>query len=247
MEEVLATCISIGLAIVGIGLAIYFYLRSKKEKKPNIRMKSFNIFGESIARILPDTIEVTYWGDPIQNLTVTNIAFWNAGKEPIRWEDVAEQETLEIFPRNEFQILSASIIQANNDAANVQFVDANEDEVVFKFDFLEQDDGAVFQIFHTGQKDSDLTIRGKIIGATIDYGKPTTKFRKWVNNNFSFVAYMALLAILVTVLLVFKSEVFGYVFFPIFFVLAIAVQAREWFSGRRKRPPQSLDMFERFE
>jgi hypothetical protein len=60
------------LAIVGVVLAIFFYIKSKKVKIPCYAVRSLNIVRNLVNKI--ESLEMLYGGQPINNLTVSKIA-----------------------------------------------------------------------------------------------------------------------------------------------------------------------------
>jgi hypothetical protein len=70
------------IAIIGTLAGVigcYFGLKGWKRKKPTYLIRSNNIYS-GLEHAIPD-VEVTFrgYGQPIQALTVTKIAFWNNG------------------------------------------------------------------------------------------------------------------------------------------------------------------------
>lgn len=73
------------LAIIGLVLAVIFYLKSKKIKSPYYAIRSINLIEDLISKI--ESLEMLFRGKPIKNLTVTKLAFWNAGNDTINYQD----------------------------------------------------------------------------------------------------------------------------------------------------------------
>jgi hypothetical protein len=159
--------ITLGSALVGVlGFmsAIYFYLNQKKEKIPMFRR-----MGENIVQDLSGTfqsISVLYEGNPIPNLTVTKIFFWNNGKETILREDIAEKEPLIVEAKDGTTILDVRIVYSSRNATNCTV--ATEEpgkKYSLWFDFLDYRDNIVLQIMHTGVSVGDVNLSGTIRGA----------------------------------------------------------------------------------
>src|SRR5258708_12907607 len=99
------------ITAVSLVLAVYFYFKSKRLKKPKYIIRSNNIFS-GLEHTIPD-IEVMFsgYGNPINALTVTKIAFWNAGNETINKQDVVKENPIRVRPNDELILLSVIIIQ----------------------------------------------------------------------------------------------------------------------------------------
>ena len=154
------------VGVTGIILACVFYFRGKKEKKPRARKKSFNLISQSVLLVNPEKIKVTYADEPIGNLTVTNVAFWNAGREPIRSQDIPSNAPLYIQATDGVRILEAYVVQRNNPSNDLKCTLLDSNHLLLSFEYLDKDDGGVLQVFHTGMTSSDLQIKGKVIGAS---------------------------------------------------------------------------------
>jgi len=76
--------IAAACTIVAVPLAFIFYLRSRKEKLPRYAVRSNNIIKGSKAVIPGLTVHFQGHGEPIENLTVSKVVFWNASRETIR-------------------------------------------------------------------------------------------------------------------------------------------------------------------
>lgn len=111
-------------------------------------------------------LNILYHENDIDNLTITNIVFWNKGKETIHNFDIANDGFLKISPRkNDVNILYAKVIQKNNNANKIKLVrEPSNNEVKLYFEYLDFNDGAVFQIMHTGISSDDLKLKGTIKG-----------------------------------------------------------------------------------
>ena len=160
--------ISFLIAIIGVITAIFFYYRGKKVKSPCYAIRSFNIVKDLVSKI--ESLEMLYDGKPIKNLTVTKIAFWNAGSDTINYRDIPTTEPLIIRITKGCKILNAKIHSMNN-PANRLSISTSEDQLSSKieFEYLDKGEGGIFQLIHTDISDMNIEIHGLIKGA----GSPT--------------------------------------------------------------------------
>lgn len=148
--------------IIGIPLSIYLYFKSKKEKSLIVEMKSNNIFKnfESIIK----NIKITCEDKNISTLTITRILIWCDGEKTIYDTDIATQMPLLIKSKGKNDILEAKIILSNNSANNVYLEKIEDNLYKINFEFLDNKDGFIIQIIHTGNNSDDILINGKIKG-----------------------------------------------------------------------------------
>lgn len=190
------------LSIISIPLSFYFYFRQKKEKILCFAIKS-NTLVRNLSGIFR-RVKVLYDEAPVENLTVTQIAFWNAGKEPIRKEDVATSEPLVVIASNGNSILDVEIIKHNESSNNFDRTLTEDKKKCFiLFDYIDHKNTAVFQFIHTGSSAKDLRLNGRIIG----FGKP-----KFIKTNSNSYFYSKILVLLLLFILTF---LFAGVFYPL--------------------------------
>ena len=100
--------LSILLAFLGIILAVIFYVRSKKDKKPQYALGSSKLIRNFVSKI--DGLEIKYGGQPISNLTSTRVGFWNSGKQTIRRADIASADPLLIKVKEGIKSLMSACV-----------------------------------------------------------------------------------------------------------------------------------------
>ena len=103
--------IFLALAILSIILAFYFYFKSQKEKRPVFNSKTISLFNAS--PILANKLEIRYNGSVVNNLVLTRIAFWNAGRESIRSKDIAPNAPFLITAPDDVIIYDIEIVDEN--------------------------------------------------------------------------------------------------------------------------------------
>jgi hypothetical protein len=169
VKNPLVTIIPIIIAIVSFILMIIFYLKSKYVKKPFYIIKSVNLIRNLVSKI--DLVEITFKGHDVPNLTISKLLFWNAGRNTIRSEDIAKADPLIVSINQNFKMLDAKIIFTKNPANSFSIIDFNNDQFKFDFDFIDNNEGSIVQIIHTGTSNLDLKVNGTIKGA----GNPMRK------------------------------------------------------------------------
>jgi|SRR5882672_4818901 len=168
------------LAIFSICFSAFLYFRSKREKLPVYNKKTFNLIRNQIATI--KGLRVTFEGKAVNDLTLTQVALWNTGKQTINSEDVAPAEPLRIVISDNHEILQAEIKYARTKANNFLIeLDRENQCVLINFDYLDTNDGVAISIYHTGSSDEDVTLLGTIKGVREIRLAKSERFRlmKW--------------------------------------------------------------------
>lgn len=152
------------IAVISVVLAIIFYSKSKKVKSPCYAIRSINIVRDLVSKI--ESLEMLFAGQPIENLTVTKIAFWNAGNDTINSYDIPIAEPLTVHIKKGYQILDAKILYSKNPANQFSISTSDDHSFVnLQFDYIDKEEGGVIQLIHTGTTDEDIEISGTIKGA----------------------------------------------------------------------------------
>jgi hypothetical protein len=116
---------------------------------------------------LPRTVETTFGGNPVRQLSVSRIAFWNAGSDPIRDMDLQQLDPLRI-EHNEHAEILAHMIAAQSLPANA-FSTHNDAKATVKcsLSYLDPNQYAVVDVVHTGATEG-LLMRGTLSGVIKD-------------------------------------------------------------------------------
>lgn len=150
------------IGFIGIILAVIFYIKSRKLKRPIYWMRTFEILkGEEKF----PKLSIAYESETINTVSLTKIAFLNAGNETIDSGDIAPKNPLRVEIGGSFKILDKSIVYHKNEANNFKLQETEEKNILkIDFDYLDKDEGAIFQIIHDGASADAINIRGSIKG-----------------------------------------------------------------------------------
>src|ERR1022692_3570237 len=155
---------AIGLiGLIGIPLAIFLHFRGKKDRLPRYAVRNNNIIIGHTEKYPDVTVHFQGYGEDIAKLSVSKVAFWNDGKGAIKKGDVTKSGiTLEM--KEGCLILNVTIIQFTN-KENYFLITRSSDRksATITFENIDYLDGIVFQVFHTGTSDKDLSIVGKVL------------------------------------------------------------------------------------
>ena len=154
----------VGIVLTVIGL--YLSFKGWKRKRPIYVIRSNNIFS-GLEHTIPD-VEVKFpgYGSPLKALTVTKVALWNAGTETINRQDVVKDNPLSLRAKSGVVILSVSVLERTMVFNKLECgLNRERTEATITFDFLDHNDGALIQIFHSGTGNDDIELEGTIKGA----------------------------------------------------------------------------------
>jgi hypothetical protein len=242
------------LTIFAIVLALFFYIRSRRNKEPVYTKKGFNIVQDFSAKL--SDLVITYKNQTVNNLTITKLAFWNDGHDTINKIDIAEGDPLRICAIEDSKILSAEVIYSRNSANRFCISNIEDDNLVrLSFDYLDKDEGGIIQIIHNGKSSEDIEVKGTIKGA----GKPVFRWlpsispllfpigpsSKLKRKHFGYIAFFT--SVVVTaigigiILFSEKEKSIGWVMAITYGITLIPV----YFMFLRRRVPKEFEIIEK--
>jgi len=170
--DVLSVVIGSGIGLIGILLAVFFYFKQRRVKEPLWSIRTVNLISDRVQKF--PQLCITYGNSAVQNLSVSKVAVWNGGSDVIRREDCPSADQLRIEVDHEAQILDVVLLEAIPESCRVSArLSDDRKSALLDFDYLDRQDGAVFQVIHTGKTSKDIAVNGKVLGA----GSP--KLRKY--------------------------------------------------------------------
>lgn len=135
--------------------------RKSKEKKEI----SYIVYSHEIVQAGENVIpkfQVSYCGQPIQNLTISRFAIWNSGNKLLNSTDVVDTKPI---TSNEGgpDILDVSIIKCSEESNKFTVDKKSPHCAELRFDYMNRQDGIVVQILHTGSVE-DIFFTGLVKG-----------------------------------------------------------------------------------
>jgi hypothetical protein len=180
-----------------IALPMTFYLSKKSENKGEIVYDFFKsvVFDKNKHKVEEFYIK---WHDVVlNNLTIYTFCLLNYGGKTIDRKDIPNLGKIQI-KTNKCNILKIETVFLNNTSNNLVFkLLENDNEVEIDFDFLDQKDGIVFQVFLEEIKPSEIEIKGYVKGSgyvkKVKLYEEKSKFDK-------FIYYLSLLLLFCCIL-----------------------------------------------
>ncbi len=196
--------ISLIIGVVGLSLAIYFQITSIRKKEPCWAVRSVNLIEGYSSKL--NELKIIFKEIQIENLTISRILFWNKGKDTIERGDIETINKLRIEAENGIDFLDAKILAINNQSNQCEVKIANKGNCVnILFDYLDQKQGFVAQVVHTGKSSQDIHIVGDIKG--VESIQNRLKKPKWVNyikqsitNNIGFEKIVIVIGLVLSII-----------------------------------------------
>ncbi len=156
--------ISTGLAIffglIAIVLPMYFYGKSRRIKQLAYTVATANLIQDS-DKI--SGLKIEYKGKNPSNISVSKVALWNDGTDPIHSDDIAPSDPLRLVVTGG-ELLDANLVLAIWKANQFRTAIVGG-ELQVSFDFLDKNQGGIIQIMHTAKLSDNIELKGTVIGA----------------------------------------------------------------------------------
>lgn len=163
----LISLVSLAVGSAGIVLAFVFYKRSKPTRQIAYASRTFRIISDKCRKVAG--LDVIFEGEFVPSLSITRMAIWNAGSEPLRTADIARSDPLSISPRKAAIILKLHLLEVTRQASRVALEGGKvvEEPHRLSFDFLNPGDGLMVEITHTGTGVDELELQGSVVGGRV--------------------------------------------------------------------------------
>lgn len=173
--------LSLVLSVLGFLLAFFFYFKGVRRRAPMYAVRSIKLVEDSIIG-MSGSIEISYFGSKVRNLSVARVALWNSGRETISPDDVAPSSPIKVICSGAAELLGIDIVYEKNAANNFSLSEVKDpnkrnqhlqNELLINFDYFDQNEGVILQIFHTGVED-EIKVVGNVkgCGSIKRVGKP---------------------------------------------------------------------------
>ena len=149
--------------IVGVFLTVFFYLRSASY--PELVYLVSPVRTIVVKQGTTSRLGIVFDGRPLtQDVTASQVAIWNRGRQAIRRAAILQGVTITTEPR--VPILEATIRKTSRDVVGFDLDRTRlaEGEVPVSWSILEEGDGGVVQLVYAGDVTTQIRCRGVIEG-----------------------------------------------------------------------------------
>ena len=150
-------------SILGLIFALYFYLQTREY--PSLTVFVHPVRASVVRAGQSSRLIVSFGGRPIAtDITAVQVALWNAGKRPIREQDILEPLT--IRTAGVHPILEATLRKQTRDVVRLELEKSHlsEGALSVRWRVLEQGDGGVIQLIYEGNPDVEISYSAVLVG-----------------------------------------------------------------------------------
>lgn len=166
------------ITIASIVVAIIFYIKGVRKKMPIIARFREKVLGIGVNA--PPELKLFFGEVQVSDVYRTTFLVLNRGKVAIRKSDIVGNIRI-IF--NDSEILRQPIIHdVSNESIGFRVAkvyEGNQHQIDLTFDYLNENDGAIFEVLHTN--DNGININARLIDVNkiieIKYPKPLRRWR----------------------------------------------------------------------
>jgi hypothetical protein len=155
-----------GLIVGVVGIPVAFVVGRRNRQRPDLRVVTD--FDQIVAPgdfAGGGEIKLAWAGRPLEEVSRTNIAFWNHRGDHVSGDDVLPADPLRIEVDDDDEILQVRVVSFSTPQNALAVVGTD-----IKFDYLDPGDGGVLEVLHKGE--SPARIVGTIPGARIRISRP---------------------------------------------------------------------------
>lgn len=161
--------------IITILVAVWAVRKNHNKSKPSYIKIHNNIFEDNFDA--QGKLRISFDGTELSSCSVSKVLIWNDGDKAIRSTDIPIKDKLKIITSDNVEFLEITPLISSNDTCNVSHEQINDHLVEINFDYLEKNDGVLYQIFHSGTKSKDIEVKGTVIdsGKFVNLGEAAGK------------------------------------------------------------------------
>jgi len=237
------------LFMIGTGLSVYFYRRSRQGAQLAYHYKTIRVLGAS-GHKLPSEVKILFRDTPIDNLYRSLVLVWNHSDRTIYGRNIAESDPLRIDVGERPKVVDCRIVKAKRSVNKCQ-VDLKatpDDDVrwmqpVITFDYLDTGDGLVVEMFHT-EAERPPMLRGSIHEMPKGFRSFADYFptQRWFSKFMYLLGFAMSLGLAGAAVWVFTTG--GIFLGPLVLALAVFLWRATYLGAfkYRRRYPKSLSM-----
>lgn len=159
--------LSLTFTIVFGFASVYFYLKSRRQKRP-----TFIVDTDVLQTKTHPRVNITFDGESIENLSRTRVVFYNAGQDAIRATDIPNNTFPSIGFDPSVRLFSVQVLAVSTSAIAFTATSRAEPVVEIRFAFLNPGDGGVIEILYDRAGDWWTAPSPQLSAAIIGSGPP---------------------------------------------------------------------------
>jgi len=144
--------LTIAFGLLAIFMTVWGVKQSQRKTLVSYVLITGSVLGPH-SRNLPDNVTIAYDDHPVTDVARTSIAVWNSGNTTIVNDQIVEDHPPHIHFTGKGSILNAKVTHSSRDSSKVRLGASSASPegtaLWFSFDYLEPNEGAVFEVLHT--------------------------------------------------------------------------------------------------
>ena len=181
----LSEIISYVIALIGTGIGLLSYYRSKIVQKPRFKKMSAVITEDMISK--NSAVHIQNGDQRLSQLTISTIALWNDGIT-LKREDISAKSPFRVeLCQEDSEILDCFLSYSEKENDVTLQIAEDRKSIILDFDYLAKKQGFVLKTLHTGQGSKALNVDGAMKNeGKITKSEPLhVKINKFVSKHLS--------------------------------------------------------------
>ncbi len=140
------------MGILGLGFGVYQIARRTGPRL--VYQHRGQRLIEADGGLLPQEVVVYFDGKEVPRLSLSEIVIWNAGKAPLRGNDISHLDPIALSFGSDGEILKANIEKRSRSANSLELhlFEDEKNKLSISFEFLDHNDGAYIRVLHSGDR-----------------------------------------------------------------------------------------------
>lgn len=189
-ENPYLTAAGLFATFLGLIIAIITPIVQKRRKNLCFSYSTTPLVKADVSNI--NGIEISFHGNPVEQLSVSSVQIWNGGNTIITFEDFYKGHELNLSLQNA-TILGVDILKQSEDTIECN-TELSFNKVNFSFQAFERKEYISFNIYHTGNSETKVALsgkikEGKILNKTVDIEKQISLVMDIGNASLSPLAF----------------------------------------------------------
>ena len=148
--------------VLGFGTNAFFLWLANRDRVPSYAIAYDRILKQRLPKL---RLHYHGYGEDLNDVSVSYVAFWNAGRGLIDKASVATKDPIRVSVDDKAKIIDAIVFKRSREITGLTCAVANSREhATLTFDFLDYQVGAVICLVHTGDHITNVEVAGTIKG-----------------------------------------------------------------------------------
>jgi hypothetical protein len=162
--------------VVGCILTGLAFILALRDRMPRYAIARDNILKQKLPKL---KVHYHGYGPDMEDVSVTYVCFWNAGRGTISAKDVVTTDPVKVTVHGGAKVVDAVILKVSRDHLSLdRTISQDKSHVTVEFHHLDHQDGLVLCVVHTGEADVPVTVTGTIVGTGLRGIQPVFHHRK---------------------------------------------------------------------